>query len=325
MKRVILILLLFLFLAPSYAVTKKEKEYKKNISNYDVPRKVRNLSGEEQRAQFWADVVKENHHLKDVLKAIEKNSWFDKEVKKNIKIFNKFEEIKDSLILDDSEYNLTSYIGKLGISPRVCQIYVINDSIVGASTVRYNESLSILLNKGLLSELNGDEDLILAVVSHQFAHGLLLHLYTSEYNRLAKVIENPSGSSVAAIAAGTLFGALGGALVGGIAGGISGEMAKKKAMKKFEIIRANMNAMSYPELLNTTSYDMNCEMEADLAAYRFMDQIYGKGDKYIELLEIMRKNGVQKRTGSLKASEVFERKNLIEYAVEHPEIANKKK
>ena len=312
MRNLFIIIGLLIFSTPLYSEKNKDKEHTKLIERYDVPLSVRQFTGAENRKQFWSDLVIDNPRLQKLNKDISKNKKLEKTALKNVAAISIFNAENDPRVVHEVDSVMGTILDRIGLSPDVCRIYLYDDDRVGASTALDNDGkFSILLNRGLVTAVNGDYDMLTAAIVHQIAHGLLSHHLTTEY-AIAKKIKKNEMWAGAAIGFGGGFGLIGGALIGGAAGALI------KAPK--EGLHQSLEDMSNHDIFILYRYDKRCETEADLVAYRFMDQIEGKGDKYIQLLDIIRKTQIFENTLPYSPNEIYDRILLLEFATAHPEI-----
>ena len=293
-----------------------EKEYRKILEKHDVPVAVRQYIGWENAASFWDALTYQNPRLRKLFEDINKKKGAEKEAMRNVNRLSICNAATDPDIIHSWDSIFRVIRDEMGLSEEQCSVHLYNDDTMNAGTgLTVDHKFMIVVNGGMIDVIGSDYDLLLAVLAHEMGHGMLFHHLDSEYavakkKRKDKIIAGvAAGLGAVGAAADVYFATKGVPSSGADWGGQIAELGNK---------------LEKSEWLFRYKYSRGNEFEADLVGYRFMDQIAGRGDKYIELLELIGRNSPIDMYSSEDSDHpsIPERIGLLEYASQHPEIVN---
>ena len=301
----------------AFQVNASEKEYKKIIEKFDVPEAVRQCVGIENSKSFWNALVDKNPRLEKLFKDIQKMKGTEKEALTNVSRMSIFNPATDPDVIHSWDSTLNLFREYMGISENCCSVHLYDDNSMNAATcLTVDKRFAVLVNGGTIDVIKNDKDLLFAVLAHEMAHGMLFHHLDTEYSVAKKKRKD---KILAGIAAGLNAVAVGAELYTATQYGV-----KPSGVDYGKNIEKIGDDLKKSEYLFRYKYQRGNEYEADLVAYRFMDQIMGNGDKYIDLLNLI---------GNMSPINLYEsedsdhptidqRIGVLKYAAQHPEIVN---
>lgn len=295
------------------------------IEKYDVPASVREIKGKDNRGIFWESVVNENSRLKKLLESIKEKGSAEIEAEENIRKMSIFTPAYDLFVMPEMDEDISYLMNYIGISPDICSVHVYIDDRPGASTgLTTDGRFAVYVNGGLMDLFKSDADLLEPAIVNQIIHGLLKHHLSTEYelakkkrkllSRLKSKFLNGKRESESKIE-------------------INGYLPIDDSEELTSLALLTDDTKRY--LLSGYKYIAADDIEADLAAYRYFDQIEGDGAMYIEYLRCIhnyeRESGLFESAQKIAIKEGLDRYVpssmrliLIQYAAEHPEIGKLK-
>ena len=301
----------------AFQVHASEKEYKKIIEKYDVPEAVRLCVGIENSKSFWDALVNQNPRLEKLFNDIQKMKGAEKEALSNISRMSIYNPTTDPDVIHSWDSTLDLLREDMGIPENYCSVHLYDDNSMNAATgLTVDKRFAVLINGGMIDVIENNLDLLYAVLAHEMAHGMLFHHLDTEYSVAKKKRKD---KLLAGIAAGLNAVAAASELYTAAQYGV-----KPSGVDYGENIKKIGDDLKKSEYLFRYKYQRGNEYEADLVAYRFMDQIMGNGEKYIELLNLI---GHQSPINLYESEDsdhpsIDQRIGVLKYAAQHPEIVN---
>ncbi len=320
-------ILLVLSLVVSSVLSAKdwEKDYREMIGLYDVPVSVRQLTKENKSSDFWDALLNDNLKLKKLKEDIEKGRGAEKEALRRVDIMSIYDIDFEPGIMREYDAYMDSLRIEMGISADWCSLHVCDDDSPNAFTgLTIDNKFCVFVNKGLFNLFTGDEDMLIGTIAHELAHGLLKHHLDTEY---AVAKKKRKDKILAGIAIGLQCAA---AVAETYMASTSGVEANPEAYA--ENIEEIMWDLDKRKILYRYKYYRGNELEADLVAFRFMQWKVGDGEKYIRLLQRLRRfedigadlEADEKGTNELSDHpSAYYRIQMLRYAGSHPEAGNK--
>ena len=304
------------FIEAKDVAQQRDDMLKKWIEKYDVPVAVRNIKGKEHRKQYWEALVSENPRLKKLYEDIAKNKGAEKEAVEHVNKMRVFHPQTDPYVVNEMDSDVNYFRDYIGVSPDLCSVHVYRDSVpTTAIGLTVDGKFAVFVNSGLLVALGKDNmDMLEPIIAHEIAHGLLSHHLSTEYY-LAKKKRKDKLVSGLAVGLGAAVGVAGAGLLG--FGFVPVPLYDPKSDAVIEVTKN--------DLLSGYRYTEGNEIEADLAAYRYFDQIEGDGDMYIEYLRSLYLNSpkpTEEELVMMQKPPVALRLALVRYAAEHQEVVS---
>lgn len=301
MKRFILSMILIGISAIIFAQSKATCE--NYISNYDVPKELKVLP-QDKVADFWWKrhwYDKKIDKVYDAKSKAAKNALHDytkvcNYIKKNITP-NKFCDLKYKNIIDklNSVFNLKKIDSDL-------EIHVFPDNEFNAST--YPTGF-ICINTGLIDKLDTME--IVAVVAHEIEHYVAKHSLNGIYAVKKRERNNKMWAELAGAVAATAY---------AYAGAQNAQYASTSNNQYMQNIILASGMFEKDAYLATSKYKMRYsreqEIEADIAAYRFLEFIGADPMSMIKVLDkIANLEGYKKTSSNDDHPSGIYRKNIL--------------
>lgn len=301
-----------------------EKQYKKLVEKYDVDRLAK-TSNPDQPSEFWTLALNGNHQLEKFKWDILNNKGMEKEaIQKYNALPHFYPEIDESIVTEMQGF-CDSILNVMGITPldMNCALYVVNSDDVRAFTAPTDNGFAMCLTTGLLSRKGVNSDVVKGYVAHEFARGAL----QQELQKLYSDIRQQRKDKI-------LTGILAGAV---IAGNVAldattdtdtydynfwDNVYSERINKNVEEIIKKMPKEKTEQY--AFNYSKDQDAEADLLAYRFMQNI-GLAEDYITGLKVLGAAYQQMQNEVNYDPEVSERIQFLNYVSSHPELDRKKK
>lgn len=256
-----------------------EKGYKKLIEKYDVDDSAKHVN-KNCPTDFWLAVYYNNESLIKFCNDMAKNRGAEKEALKKIKDIPRFYPQYDESIIESMQGFCDTVLIDMGIDklPLSCTLHLVNSDDVNAFTVLTEDGFAMCLTTALLCKKGVNYNIIMGYVAHEFVHGAFQHHLRSLY---ANAKERRKNELLAGIAAG-LNGIAAGAnaYAAGSAGVVYDNSPYYDAIKRLD------NEVKISTLKYTYAYSREQEYEADLVAFRFLENL-GLGEEFINGLRIL--------------------------------------
>ncbi len=277
MKRsIIIILTLFLI----FDASAQNKKFDKILKDIDIVEYVRNVPIGSYN-EFWNSVVANNKRMAEFRKAAEKNTTAFQAARKDmgeaqmyVQMAIKSQHTYDLKGITDT---LIAHVGANTIWPQLTLDIVADDS---PNAYCYPEG-QVFITGALLDATKYDFCQLLGVFTHECAHVLLLHHFTSAWAIQKKLITNQAvAASVSAINA--MANAY--AQANGAADNSSWDSVNRTTVQ--------LANAAYDDAMHRFRYKYarGEEYEADVIAYRFLEWCGYGGESYINALETIAKD-----------------------------------
>lgn len=315
MKKALLLILSFLFVLTSQAGS-FDKEYKKLIEKFDVADSAKSVSPNSPVA-FWNAVLDGNESLIRFGIDMKKNEGAEKEALKKTAQLPRFYPQYDESIIENMQGFCDTLLIKMGIAdlPIKCSLHVIYSEEVNAYMVLTEDGFAMCLTSALLMRKGVTDDILMGYVAHEFVHGALLHHIRSFYSS-AK--ERRKNEVLAGIAAG-LNGMAAGA--NAYAAGMSGQYYDNTPY--YEAIANLDNVVKESTLMHSFAFSREQEYEADLIAFRFMENMLGSGEEFINGLRILGSANDQPYDEDSDHPTMTSRIDFLKFVQQNPSLRNK--
>ncbi|MBR5118208.1 MAG: M48 family metalloprotease [Muribaculaceae bacterium] len=312
MKHVLAILTVLFFSLTSFSGT-SDNEYKKIAEHHDVPQEAK-VGNSNYPAEYWRVLLKYNNQLHKFVSDMQKNRGAEKEALSKIADVPRFYARYNASVLENMQGYCDTLLMEMGISELDinCSLHIVQYDEVNAYCVLTEDGFAMCVTTGLLKRKGFTRDLLIGVVSHEFAHGIYHHALQQAYaeakkNRQYNIFKIITiGMDVATSAANLYFASKGAPAVENP--GVDLDAMDNDIKKKTE--------------LYSIAYSREQEYEADIVAYRFLQWI-GKEDVYTELLRFLSSEYDLLYTEYSDHPTINSRLGLIKYLGSHPEISNK--
>lgn len=278
MKRNILLAIIALLPVICFSAN-AEKVYKTLIGDYDVADEVKTVA-KDSPAMFWKSLVSTNELLLKFESDIQKGKGAENEAIERLAKTPRFYPQYEEAIVEEMQGLCDTLLIDMGIAELIpnCSLHVMYSDDVNAFTVLTEDSFAMCVTTGLLSKKGINYDVLKGYIAHEFVHGVLSHHLRSFYaeakrKRSDRLWGGISSALNVAAAAAQAYNA-----------GMNGlEPSSVDYGSKIEKINeeTKMSTIRY-----TYEYSREQEYEADLIAYRFMENA-GKGEEFINGLRIL--------------------------------------
>lgn len=260
---------------------KAEKTYQKLVENYDVSAEVKNLEKNTPQ-EFWQII---SRGTRQYLKFINSNEGKDKIMKKaqsQIENIQKFYPQYDESVIEQAQSYCDSLLLRMGIPKEIfgkkCTLHIVNSYDVNAFCALTEDGFAICLTTALIRHKGVNDNIIMGYIAHEYAHGILMHHLKGYYAEFKKERRNKvvAGITMAVSAVGDGLGAY--------SAGMAGITYQPNTTPEF-IVNIQRQA-KLETMLYALSFQCEQEFEADLIAYRFMENL-GLGEESINGLRIL--------------------------------------
>lgn len=310
-----LILLLCFFLSFAVYAANPEKDFKKYINKYDVADEAKTLT-DNTPSQFWITALDHNESLVKFAKDMDKGKGAEKEALRRAANLPRFYPEYDNTVMENLQGFCDTLLINMGINELgyKCSLHVVYADELNAFCALTENGFAICLSSGLITQRGMTCEILMGYVAHEFAHGALYHHLRGLY---AEAKQRRKNKLLGGIAAGlNVLAAGANAYSAGVAGTTYDNTPYYNAL-------ANIDAdIKLSTLKYSFKYSREQEFEADLFAYRFLENL-GCAEEFINGLRIL---GTQYDGLYSEYSDhptVQSRISFLRYVAEHPELGNK--
>lgn len=291
-----------------------EKQYKKLIAKYDVADEAKTVA-EDSCAAFWAAALENNELFRKFTTDMQKNGGAEKEAMRKTSQVPRFYPQFDESIIEEMQGQCDTILIDMGIANLGlnCSLHIIYSDDVNAYTVLTEDGFAMCVSTALINKKGMNYNILKGYVAHEFVHGALLHHMRSYY---AEAKERRKNEIIGGIALGLNAVAEAVETYNATVYGIPTSGVNHEA----EIVKIN-NKIKISTLKYTFKYCREQEIEADLLAYRFLEN-QGCAEEFINGLRIL---GTQYDDYFSEYSDhptTTTRINFLKYVQEHPELGN---
>lgn len=312
----ILSILIFAFIPLVAFSANSEKEYKKLLGKYDVADEAKAVQ-KNSPAAFWKAVLDNNEYFrKFVIDDMHKNGGAEKEaLQKYVQIPRFYPQYDESVISELQGFCDTMLID-MGIADLnlKCSLHVVYSDEFNAFTTLTENGFAMCLTTALIQKKGVNYKILMGYVAHEFAHGALYHHLRSFY---AEAKESRKNKLLGGIAAGL------NAVAAGAEAYNAGAYGVPRSGTNYEARIENIkNEVKNSTLKYSFQYSREQEIEADLFAYRFLENL-GCAEEFINGLRIL---------GTTQYDEYYSeysdhpttpsRISFLKFVQEHPELGN---
>lgn len=279
MKRNI-ILFLSLLISMSCMAGGNEKKYKKLINKYDVADEAKAVESFSPTL-FWQTMLDNNELLMKFFNDMQKKRGAEKEALRKIAEIPRFYPQYEESIFEDMQGFCDTLLIDMGIADLKgikCSLHVVYSQQPNAYTALTEGGFAMCLTSGLILRKGVDYNILMGYVAHEFVHGALLHHIRSLY---AEAKERRKNELFGGIAAGLNAIAAGAEAYNAAAYG-----TKPSGYDYGAAIAKIGNDISESTLKYSFKFSREQEIEADLIAYRFLENL-GRGEDFINGLRIL--------------------------------------
>lgn len=308
--------IMLLLCMPMSAVAKEsdeEKEFRRYIEALDVPVELRNIESGAV-SDFWMTLRKRNMQLYELENNIAKMGSAEK--KALTKISGRAFHPQYTRWVDGTMQAFCDSISDaFGLNEQVANfsLHVADMDEAKAFPVLKENDFAVCVTRGLLEAKGLSHEMLVGAIVSSYVHGLYKHPLARAY-KLAK--REQRNNTLATI------GDFSDAFVAGLRRWpyycsyfyVKDRSLDRDAWKKEDLYRYSKK------------YDLEQSLEADLAAYRFMELLGYDGENYIDLLRLLEANEtLMDEMDWNDDSPTFQyRVRFITYVRDHPEITNTK-
>lgn len=257
-----------------------DKEYKKLVEKYDVADSAK-LVAQNHPSIFWNAVLEGNEALLNFNNDLKKNRGAEKEALKKTAQIPRFYPQYEESIIEKMQGFCDTLLINMGISelPLNCSLHIVYSDEINAFTALTEEGFAMCLTSALILRKGVSYEILMGYVAHEFAHGALLHHIRGIY---AGAKEQRKNKLIAGIAAG----------LNGVAGAVnaysSSLLGQPYDNTQYIETIANLDKEAKVSTLKYTyAFFREQEYEADLVAYRFIENLLGSGEEFINGLRIL--------------------------------------
>lgn len=306
---------IFILMPFSVFSSNPDKEYKKLIEKYDVANEAKTIPLNSP-AEFWSAAVGNNELYLKFVNDIEKNRGAEKEAKKRLENLPRFYPQYDESVVTELQGFCDSMLIDMGIygAGFDCSLHIVYSTEVNAFAVLKESGFAICLTTALLSKKGVNYKILMGYVAHEFTHGILSHHARSYY---AEAKERRKNNLLGGIAAGLNAVAAGAEAYSAAALGIPDSGTDYNSA-----ISNIKRDLELSTLRYSLSYSREQEIEADLVAYRFLENL-GCGEEFINGLRILGTQYDELYSEFSDHPTIISRINFLKFVKEHPELGNK--
>lgn len=292
-----------------------EKEFKKYIEKFDVADEAKSTPSNSPY-QFLITSLENNEQLFKFGTDMQKNKGAEKEAKQKVSEIPRFYPEYEASIIESMQGVCDTLLIDMGIANIGvdCSLHIVYSEEVNAFCALKEKGFAICLTTGLLDQKGVNYNIIMGYVAHEFAHGALLHhirgLYAEAKERRKNELLGGIAAGLNAVAAGA------NAYTAGLTGSSYDNTPYLDAIENIG------NEIKISTLKYSFKYSREQEIEADLFAYRFLENL-GCAEEFINGLRIL---GTQYDTLYSEFSDhptINQRINFLKFVQSHPELGNK--
>lgn len=316
-QRVISLCLIALLTA-FHAQADEGKQFKRYIEELDIPVETRSLAAESP-GDFWLSLKKRNLRLHELENNISKMGKSERKALSIIK-GRAFHPQYTCWVNDSMQSfcdSMSRTLGFYGQTPEF-SLHVAEMYSVKVFTVLKENGYAVCVTRGLLEAKGLSKEMLVGALVNGYVHGFYSHPLALAYNKVKREKRNNTladlGNAIDAIAMG----------IGTATGRGSTDYANYYFLKDRDAERRQMKVDDLCRYAR--KYEFEQELEADLAAYRFMEQFGFGGENYINLLRLLEANQAlsDEISDSADSPGYQYRISFLTYVKDHPEIVNTK-
>lgn len=292
-----------------------EKEYEKLIGKYDVAAEAKAIQ-KNSPYEFWNTALENDERLLKFHKDMEKKRGAEKEASNRIANLPRFYPQYDESVIESAQGFCDTLLIDMGIADLGlnCSLHIVYSQEVNAFAVLTEDGFAMCITTGLISKKGVNYNIAMGYVAHEFVHGAFLHHIRSAYAKAKEKRKNK--------------------LLGGITAGLTAVTAATEAYTAVtygiptcrtdygQIIRDIGDAAEISTLKYSLNYSREQEIEADLLAYRFMENL-GCAEEFINGLRILGTQYDELYSEYSDHPTIISRINFLKFIQEHPEMGNK--
>ena len=300
-----------MFSTSYYSYALSEDSYKQIAEKLDVPENAKKSNG--VPSDFWRTLLNSNIKLHEFKKSINKKKGAEKEALEKASSLTFFPQY-DEYLCSDFQNFCDSLLINMGIEKSIdgleCSLHITKDDEPNAYTILTPTGFSMYLTTGLLRKNNCSYDLLMAVVAHEFAHGIFRHHLQQFYAEAKKKREYEAYEAMIVV-------------MSAFAEGYDRATGKESEtiLSDSDLQKLNNNLKS-ATIKYAIRFGRTQEYEADIVAFRFMQWI-NKGDVYLDLLNFLGTENDYLYSDQSDHPKMADRIGLIRYLIYHPEVMNK--
>ena len=306
--------------AENYASGEAEKTFRKLVEKYDVPDETKTVPADDAFS-FWTTTLEYNELLRKFNKDITKNRGAEKEAAAKTRELPRFYPQYDETIVESMQGFCDSLLQDMGIRDLNlnCRLYVVDSPDVNTFTTLTEDGFAMCLTTGLLSKKGITREIIMGYVAGEFAHGALSHFERGFYetaraerrNKLLGVLAVGMNIASDAVAATWETGT---------------DDALYQAYLDDKISRRQKEideAIKYDTLEFAQNYSSEQVFEADLIAYRFLENM-GAEESVINGLRILgASNDALYKERDPQRPSIISRIDFLKFVQNNPDLGNK--
>lgn len=288
-----------------------QKQFKNLIENYDVSDEAKSVE-KNSPAVFWSVMKNTNELYTRFTKDLKKNKGAEKEALERTLLLPRFYPQYDDSIVESMQGFCDTLLINMGIAELNlnCSLHMIKSDEINAFTaLTEDDGFAMCFTTSLFNKKGMTYDILQGIIAHEFAHGILRHHIRSIY---AVAKERRKNELIGAIAAG----------LNGFAAGYEAATYGTATSNNYSASISDINIdIKVSTLKFSLGYSREQEYEADLIAYRFLENL-GRGEDYINALRVL---------GSaydVLYSEYFDHPNItariefLKFVRDNPQIGN---
>lgn len=312
----------FLILAIAFPIMMQagnlDNEFKKIIEKYDVAEECRGKKYS-SGAECISDFLKHNQAYQKFNEDMQKNRGAEKAADKNFRLLPSFYPEYDESVITELQPMCDSILLKMdlkNVDPNI-SLHILCYEEINAFCAKKDNSFGLGIYAGLLCAKGMDYETVIAAVAHEMSHAFLRHQIRHSYNAAKRKRRNQVLEGVAGVLDVTntisdiwAAGNMGSVSIDIPDGYLNVKRTSEEDLKKFHY-----------------QYAREQELEADLMAFRYLEAMGYGGEIYLKLLKILmsHEDALWIQTDNdFDHPTTSYRIGLIEYAMSHPEVVNKK-
>lgn len=315
------VLLPMLAIAFGAVASSPEKEFKKIVEDCDVPVEVKALT-DVTAADFWITALNNDEQLLKFESKLARGKGSEGKTLQVLGEQPRFHANYCDYVVRTMEPLCDTILTDLGmdVAGVKAELHLVDTPDPIPFTALTDSGFAICFPTALYDRPGLTDDMMVALVAKEYAHGVLLHR-AREINRLVKQEHRDKVTCgvLSAVVIGT-------AVTAAVLGPDDGPDV---SITNVQVNSNNVNVNEVPvanacPLILTYGFDYApCQVyQADLWGYRFMDFL-GRGNAYRQALEFLGSNGIDARVSENQPT-IEQRVNFVEYAASHPELDNRR-
>lgn len=292
-----------------------DKTFKKYIEKYDVADEAKVVL-KNAPCQFLQAALENNEQVFKFEQDMQKNRGAEKEALRKVLEIPRFYPEYDASIIESMQGVCDTILMELGLSDIGvdCSLHIVYDEQVNAFCALKEKGFAICLTTALLDQKGVNYNIIIGYIAHEFAHGALLHhirgLYAEAKERRKNELLGGIAVGLNAVAAGL------NAYTAGMTGTSYDNTSYLDAIENID------NKIKISTLKYSFKYSREQEIEADLFAYRFLENL-GCAEEFINGLRILGSQYDSLYSEYSDHPTISQRINFLKFVQDHPELGNK--